>query len=748
MRRDSTDELMTRRHRPHRAFVQGGSRNPVGRATEITVTFFCISVAAIGLSSCGNYTTLHEPVTVDHVGEAGTVLLSVNSTIPWSEAEAELDPKFTLVSGDAALEKVVRTTAALRRQVLDAFGIGLGIGLEQTGTTATETKTMSEKTETGDPDNTASQDQAVTTERTTSEVFERKPGVAPDAPSTAPSGPALPQQIDGGDATGVDPFLEYKAAQSLYQYVKLLNAEVRNAAVRKGYVPHVVMLKLTPMLYRRDLSYDIHSTISFFHANQASPPGGRLPYVVPILATDNLERAIKSSAVEVSRQFGVALNALISGTGANLNLDKLNRNLQAIEASDFNSLLTVGRLTDNSLYIRLGAANQATARFAAVGKTYDIATLVLVPQEYYSTKKDCNTQGEDPKAPTLSIISHTDLRNAFTGEQLDQVPQNIQIKKYDESLRSVLKTGKDAWSTWKDKTPDEKIKSVNNLASMVQQSKWKGFLNAVKKETGICKIPKKYYKSLWHTIAGITAESSFKSASVQLRPLQPLTIPRQTAVLRDYGATGMEVVLRNVSGAQTNAVIARLVYASGEVFPAETITVVPDAQLLRLGFVSTKLWKLDPVASTLYVEASTCHWGKACPKNDLQESYPVVYLTLPQRVQAQPKLSLRQTLKVIVADKGKGGTTIFIDNLKEDRVALTIEGARIVSAKDGNDKPISVSQQRVILSADTSVDLSLDNLRPGENVIVKATGLKMDLDTKKLTPTGSKQAEFEVVKAE
>ncbi len=657
-----------------------------------------LSILAIGMSACSN-NTKYKPVTVDNRGEAGVILLSVNSTIPWSEASTEMAPEFDLANGDAALKKVIRSTARVQQQILDTFGVGLGIGLGQTST-------------------------------------------APDAPTTPPSNSTPPTLTGGQDDIGVDPFLEYKAAQSLYQYVKLLNAEVRNAAIRKGYVPHIVMLKLTPMLYRRNLSYDIHATISFFHTKLSPAPDHKLPYVVPILATDNLERAIKSSVVEVSRQVGLALNAMISGTGANLSLAKLNRNLHAIEASDFNSLLTVGRLTDNSLYIRLGAASQATARFAAIGKTYDIATLVLVPHEYY---KSCNRQGE---VPTLSIISRTELRNAFTGEQLNETPQHIQIDKFEESLRPVLKVNPDALKAWDKKTPDEKYASLTKLAAEVHKSDWNGFETAAKKEGGICKLPDVYLKPLWHVIAGITADSSFKSASVQLKSLPSLKIPSQTAILRDYGEKGMEVVLRNVSGAHTGAVTGRLVYESGEEFPAETITVEPDAQLLRLRFVSPKPWKLDPKGSSLCIKASECHWGNACPENDLQDCYPVAYLPVLPVPPPLPSLDLRQTLKVIVANKGKGDTTIFIDRLEEDSVELTVEGARIVSANDDSNKPIPVSKQRVMLNADTSVNLSLDNLRPGIKVTIKATGLKKAPGTNKPIPTGSKKVDFEVVKAE
>lgn len=701
-----------------------------------------VLAVGIGVSAC--HPKIYKPVTVDHRGEAGAVLLSVNSTIPWSEAAALLEPKFSMVNGDAALSKVVRSTAVIRQQVLDSFGVGLGVGLPQTSSTSSSQTTTDLQTVTIIGDDSQSENQTTTTQKNTSETSEKKPGVAPDAPSTTHPD-ALPQPIDKQSEVGIDPYLEYKAAQSLYQSVKLLNMEVRNAAIREGYVPHVVMLKLTPMLYRRDLSYDIYAKVSFFSGDEGqSQP--KLPYVVPILATDNLERAIKSKSVEISRQIGLALNAMVKGIGVNADLNTLNRNLDAIEASDFNSLLTVGRLTDNSLYIRLGAANQATARFATIGKTYDIAVLVLVPQEYYKQ------QGKGAK---LSVISHTELRNAFTGEPLNDVPENVFLQEIDNSFRSVLKVERSMLEAWEKKDEKQKIADALNLSEGIQKSDWKLFQLDAKNITlgnkNLSDLRLGYLRSLWVRLAGNMANGSFKGASVELRPIKSLKVPAQTVVLRDHGKKGMEVVLRNVTGARPGRVTARLEYASGNEFPAETITIVPDAQLLRLRFVSPKPWKLDPAGSTLFVKAVECDWaGAACPKND-EQAYSVVYLPVPTVPSAppEPKLRLRRTLKVIVSDKGKGGVTLFIDNLKEDGVALTVEGARITGAKDNTSKTtIVVSKQRVIMSANGGVDLTLDNLRPGVKATAIATGLKKDLKTKKLTPTGSKKVEFEVVKAE
>lgn len=734
---------------------------------KILLLFF-VFLVVIGLNACKHNVKLHDPVIVDHRGEAGAVLLSVNSTIPWSDAALELEPKFDMQNGDVALNKVVRATTVLRRQVLDAFGVGLGVGLPQTSTTASELVTSNTQTVTSLADGVESETKTQTDSVTTSDQTEKKPGEAPETPSTNPPSTDFPQPIQQLEGDSVDPFLEYKAAQSLFHTVKLLNAEVRNAAVREGYVPHVVILKLTPMLYQRDLPYDIHAKVSFFNGGEmAKEKSFNLPYVVPILATDSLERAIKSNAVEISRQVGLALNAMVQGVGVEAGLDKLNRDLDAIEANDFNSLLTVGRLTDNSLYIRLGAANQATARFATIGKTYDIAALVLVPKEFYSEKG---------KGTQLSVISHTEFRNAFTGIPLQTRPVEDVIREIDSSIGSVLGGHPEQMAVWNEKSSQEKLIAATKLSTGVQRSDWNLYIAnfaeiilgkksndsyeiKITEENGKITFKKSndlseksihfdtgYLQTLWLRIAGLMADGSYKGASVEIRPLTALKIPSQVVVLADSGEKGMEAVLRNVTGARPGGFSARLVYAMGSEFPAEKVIIAPDTELLRLKFPSPKPWKLNPKDSKLIIESATCDWDKACPKNDIQSEYPLVYLPIDKP--STPKLSLRSTLKVIVTEKGNGGMTLFIEDLKEDGVTLTVEGARITGAKDSStEKDFVVNMQRVVLTTNGGVDFTLDNLQPGVKVTAKATGMKQDKKTKKFTATGTKSVEFEVVKA-
>ena len=731
-----------------------------------------VLAAAIGVSACKP--EFYKPGEVGHQGEAGVVLLSVNSTIPWDDAAKDFEPNFTMENGDAALNKVIRSTAVLKEQILDAFGVSMRIGLTQTKAPSVSTAPAQQATAEGEGEGGAEsgEETGEAAQETSDESSEQEPVTAPEAPSTAPPSTALPPSLEGKmDDESINPLLEYKAAQSLFHAVKLLNAEVRNAAVRKGYVPHIVMLKLTPMLYRRNLAYDIHTKVSFWEGS-GSPPHHpfekkisdkcdtqkkKLPHVIPILATDNLERAINSRALEITRQIGLALDAQFEGIGAALDFEKLNRNLNAIEANDFNSLLTVGRLTDNSIYIRLGAANQATARYALIGKTYDIATLILVPQEYYDSAEE---------GTYLAVISHTEFRNTENGELFKNLPEKISIETIDQSFRSVLLSKPKMLDAWKRKCKDQKFEIAAKLIGGIQSNNWYEFcLAADKIDLGnkhLSQLDVGYLQSLWIRLAGATATGSFKSAHVYLRPAKPLKVPSQAVVLRDYGKNGMEVVLKNVTGARPGKVTVTLVYPGNEVskdieFPAETITIEPETQIMRLKFMSAKMLQLNPENAYLKIDTVECDCPNTCPENELHNNYVVGKYIEIKNVPPEPKFELTTEQKWIVVDKEKstGSCTVKVKGLKEKQAALlTVEGGRLTGfaadcEANTESKKVEYTEHQAKLSGDACVDLTLDNLLVGTKVTVKATGTttgqKKDAKTEKSPSIGFKKLEFDVV---
>ncbi|CAG0993017.1 hypothetical protein ANRL3_02908 [Anaerolineae bacterium] len=363
------------------------------------IIFLSALTAMMLLSSCCTTTSR-----IKYRDEVGSVLLSVNSVGRWEQVADAMRPNFNLANGDAALSKVLPATARIQQQILEAFGLSLGLGLPQSFRESMVTRTASEnQTSTVTGEQTTSV--ATSSEESTSKsTATKKPGAAPTAPSGIPASGEFPSGITPGNDLGIDPLLQYRAAASLYQAVQLMNREVELAAKRKNYVPYMVRMQLATIPYRPHLPYDIHAKVAFFPARKTldfeeADKNTKLPYVVPLIVTDNLEQTIKSRAAEVARQLGLAVSLMVEGVGGNLGSNWEEHSRELKRAADLNSLLTVARLSDNVIYIRLGAANEATGDKSMIGRTYDIALLLLVPEDYFKKK---NTADLGPSESTTT----------------------------------------------------------------------------------------------------------------------------------------------------------------------------------------------------------------------------------------------------------------------------------------------------------------------------------------------------------
>jgi hypothetical protein len=131
--------------------------------------------------------------------EAAAALISVNTVAPWSQVADAVQPNFAL-KADEALAQVVPTTSRIQEQVLSAFGATLGLGLQQSSRQSTGTRTEGESTQTGDSGPTTTS----TTSTSSTSTTTRAPGVAPQAPSGAPAGGALPAGLGvAGTSTSI-----------------------------------------------------------------------------------------------------------------------------------------------------------------------------------------------------------------------------------------------------------------------------------------------------------------------------------------------------------------------------------------------------------------------------------------------------------------------------------------------------------------------------------------------------------------
>jgi hypothetical protein len=226
--------------------------------------------------------------------------------------------------------------------------------------------------------------------------------------------------------------LEYQAATSLYQEVQLLSKSVGDAAIPSGYRPYLVRLQVSLLPHRRNEPYDAYTTLSFFCPLDAGgkddaspelrhePPGtslrdaevslakllpGNGPCVLPILATDNLEGSLQSRSAQESTNLALAMLGFPGEFASEARAELFQSQLQAqIQARDLNSLLTVARLSENSLRVRLGAQQQATTKYAMVPRNHYVTVLLMVPEG---------------APPVVDLVARTVLVDTETGIELE-----------------------------------------------------------------------------------------------------------------------------------------------------------------------------------------------------------------------------------------------------------------------------------------------------------------------------------------
>jgi hypothetical protein len=112
---------------------------------------------------------------------------------------------------------------------------------------------------------------------------------------------------------------------------------------------------------------------------------------------------------------------MIHGFGISADLERQLEQLKSLLGRDFNSLLTVARVSDNTLRVRLGAQSAASG-YAMVPRTHNITILLLIP--------DCDAQ------PVARIVAKSEVVDIETGVPLKARTQ----EEADRALHSVLQT--------------------------------------------------------------------------------------------------------------------------------------------------------------------------------------------------------------------------------------------------------------------------------------------------------------------
>lgn len=330
--------------------------------------------------------------------DAGSAHVAVLAVAPWADYVSKLQPDFS-VSSEDALKLALPVTSTREETMINAILATLKIAAPTTTLTSSETsKTADGKT------TETSETKKETKPGDTSKA--EKPGGEDQKPTTDKA------KISG--TLAVDPMMHRLTALALFQEAKLVSLRMIDTAVPKDYTPYMVSLQITLMPNARREPYDAYTTITFVPtsapqmsaaydavAKQQKYDPTKEVRVVPLLVTDNIESARRADLTQQLVDLSLAATAMAGNTGVSGSVRKQLNRLVSSQSHDFNSLMTVARLSENSIRVRLGAMH-ANERFAVIPRTHNITLVVMVPKG----------------VEELSYIARTQLNDAVHGTPL------------------------------------------------------------------------------------------------------------------------------------------------------------------------------------------------------------------------------------------------------------------------------------------------------------------------------------------
>ncbi|MFZ8201784.1 hypothetical protein [Alteromonas portus] len=412
--------------------------------TKITLSVIATCILSfVGCSSAGLKST--EPLTVTFDGEAASTHISIDSVGSWYDYSEALQPNFKITE-KGALDAVVPTNLHFEEVVKNAFGATLKLSPSTSSISESFTTTFNgdgSETEEGTKTRTKSSGDAsnITIPNTVSLLSNRTSdteGTSDDSSEQPSSSPNV----------GIDPFLRYSAATSLYQEVELINRYIEDAAFKRDHVPYLVRLNINLMPKARNLPYDTYINVSMFsQGNDAEPPT-----VLPLLVSDNIEAAMQSRSNSDLLHLAFGLSLLNAGNFGSVGLDSYSEDFQSVFGRDMNSLLSVTRSSSNTLKIRLGANLSSGSVYSMIPRNHKISFVVLVPKGVSDIRAISKsefvhaTEGKALKANTsnyikpkvVSVLKAAGCSEDFLEEVRDD-KSDFTTKVLDSVLNSQLK---------------------------------------------------------------------------------------------------------------------------------------------------------------------------------------------------------------------------------------------------------------------------------------------------------------------
>lgn len=643
---------------------------------------------------------------VDSQPKAGTVNLSVTLVAPWEDYVATLQPKFNLTE-EKALSLVIPKTTLMEEKLIDALSLKAKVGLPQTSTTKTETTRITE--------------QATSTD--IERIESRKPGQIPEETALLKppekSAATLPGIGEKERSFSEEPFLEYSAAAALYQEVQLLNRYVEDAALKYKYQPYVVRLQIGVVPYARNQPYDVYTTFSFFPSfDKDKSPEYKKAFVIPLLVTDTLEGMLKSRTSDIIRQLAFALSFMVESVTAEAGISKFREDLRTIIGTDINSLMTVNRVADSAIMVRLGAVMQPTAGYAMIPRNFSITFLLMVPKKYV----------EDITVfPNVMVVGKSVFRDSYNGKPLSPRPKSEESSEMAKILKRY------------DSNADFS-EVIGPLFACIFKNDYLEFRNKLIAKSYKCE---RFTREIWLQFIEDVTFDEFSGATFDLpRPVK-LDLPdeNQSVLLVDDGKNVMTGQLLGGASIIPNRMSARLnlkLKDDQTIIPliATSISVSPGGKDPILIFPSLNAWKIKNMNSegsklkdsTIEVfHTKGDRWSYSTEQK--KKTYHNILCQVKEKEDPPPNFKLRTDLDSIAADANGGGSLqLHLETKKEnnkllvDTVEIKLHNAQIVSVEPTNKAKIEFG--KIIAKEDATLKLTLINLIDGKKMTINAIGKK------------------------
>ncbi len=462
--------------------------------------------------------------------------------------------------------------------------------------------------------------------------------------------------------------------------------------------------------------------------------GGEGVVVLPLLVTDNLEAMLHSRSIDRLQKFALGLAAMYYGVGANVDLQKYSENMQTLLGQDLNSLLTVARVSENTLRVRLGAMQQGGIQYAMVPRTHNITLLVLLPKK----------TAEPGKERTVRVVSQSTMIDATEGDVLRSRTQ----KEVEGMYLEILEENDILYSSWPYSEKNNLwLKFLGNLQGRAQQNNWNGYisdfcspdfeaLDAVSRD----KL-KRYKEQLWLQLVSMQVGSRYATFRFQVPGADEPSpeFPKDQNFLAQDDRINTKVILRGGKDLQYADMSATLRACSSRPqcydLVAENIHFVDKRKELSLSFPSLVAWEIvedKPRAKPQRMELTldgTKEDGTSIRGTGFYMSELYIKIRKPEQKKPSPGFTMTVSSTIISYDEGNGDDAstgmvqlYFKKSEKDpaDKINLGVTGANIVNITLPGDKGTpqqakelfewDINKNNIVIKQDGTINLYLSGL--------------------------------------